>query len=90
VRIIPVRKDNAGQEIKLEEILQAIEMTPSMHMGEVIKKQDPEQFEPTYRALIEGCYLCHKAADKPYLRPQIPEHPSTAIINFDPQAQWPK
>ena len=90
VRIIPVRKDNAGKEIKLEEILQAIEMTPSMQMGEVIKDQNGGKFEPTYRSVLEGCYLCHKASDKPYLRPQIPEHPATSIINFDPKATWPK
>ena len=90
VRIIPVRKDTAGRDIKLEEILQAIEMTPSMQIGEVIKAQDADKFEPTYRALLEGCYLCHKAADKPYLRPKVPEHPAASIINFDPQAKWPR
>ncbi len=90
VRIIPVRKDNAGKEIKLEEILQAIEMTPSMQMGEVIKKKEGGKFEATYRSVAEGCYLCHKAADKPYLRPQIPERPATSIVNFDPNATWPK
>ncbi len=90
IRIIPVRKDNAGREIKLEEILQAIEMTPTMNMGDVIQKQNATAFEPTYRALLEGCYLCHKAADKPYLRPQVPTQPATRIVNFDPQATWPK
>jgi hypothetical protein len=90
VRIIPVRKDNAGKEIKLEEILQAIEMTPSMQMGEVIKDENGGKFEPTYRSVLEGCYLCHKASDKPYLRPQIPERPATSIMNFDPKAAWPK
>jgi hypothetical protein len=90
VRIIPVRKDNAGKEIKLEEILQAIEMTPSMHVGEAIKDQSGEKFEQTYRSMMEGCFLCHKASDKLYLRPQIPERPATSIINFDPKATWPK
>lgn len=89
VRIIPVRKDNAGREIKLEEILQAIEMTQSMQMGDVIKESKREKFEPTYRAVIEGCYLCHKASDKQYLRLKVPEHPATSIINFDPKATWP-
>lgn len=90
VRIIPIRKDNAGREIKLEEILQAIEMTPTMNMGEVVKEQSTEKFGPTYRAILEGCYLCHKAADKPYLRPQIPDRPATSIMNFDANATWPK
>jgi hypothetical protein len=89
VRIIPVRKDNAGREVKLEEILQAIEMTPAMQMATVIEQQNQEKFEPTYRALLEGCYSCHKAADKPFLRPKIPDRSTTSIMNFDPQATWP-
>jgi hypothetical protein len=90
VRIIPVRKDNGGKEIKLEEILQAIEMTPSMQMGEVIKDQNGGKFEPTYRSMLEGCYSCHRAVDKPFLRLRIPERPATSIINFDPTATLPK
>ena len=90
VRIIPIRKDNAGREIKLAEILQAIEMTPSMQMGEVIKDQNGGKFESTYRFVLEGCYSCHRAVDKPFLRLQIPERPATSIMNFDPKATWPK
>jgi hypothetical protein len=91
VRIIPVRKDNRGQEIKLESILEAIENTPHLKMGDVIQQHDSEKFEQIYRALIEeGCYACHKASDKPYLRPRIPERPATSIVNFDPHAQWPR
>jgi hypothetical protein len=89
VRIIPVRKDNAGREVKLEKILQAIETTPTMQMGTVIQEQSSPKFEPTYRAILEGCYLCHTAADKSYLRTRIPELPATSIVNFDPKATWP-
>jgi hypothetical protein len=90
VRIIPVRKDNAGKEVKLEDILQAIENSPYMQMGDVIKQQDEAKFETTYKYLVEGCYSCHKASDKPYLRPQLPERPATTIINFDAKATWPR
>ncbi|MEX2288410.1 MAG: hypothetical protein WD648_15040 [Planctomycetaceae bacterium] len=91
VRIIPVRKDNAGREVKLESILQAIENTPHLKLGDVIQQHDVKQFEETYRALIEqGCYTCHKASDKPYLRPRIPDRPASSMINFDPKATWPK
>jgi hypothetical protein len=90
VRIIPVRKDSAGKEIKLEDILQSIENSPYMQMGEVIKQKNKKKFEPTYRYIVEGCYSCHKAADKPYLRPHIPERPASTMINFDLQADWPK
>jgi hypothetical protein len=90
VRIIPVRKDSAGKEIKLEDILKSIENSPFMQMGEVIKQKDSQKFEPTYRYIVEGCYSCHKASDKPYLRPHIPERPASAMINFEPSADWPK
>lgn len=90
VRIIPVRKDNAGKEVKLEDILKSIENSPYMQMGEVIKQKDAKKFEPTYRYVVEGCYTCHKAADKPYLRPHIPERPASSMINFDSKADWPK
>jgi hypothetical protein len=90
VRIIPVRKDNAGKEVKLEDILQSIENSPYMQMGEVIKQQDAQKFEPTYKYIVEGCYSCHKASDKPYLRPRLPERPASAMINFDPAATWPR
>ena len=90
VRIIPVRKDNAGKEVKLEEILQSIEQSPFMQMGDAVKKQDKEHFEKTYRYLMVGCYACHKASDKPYLVPQLPKQPATAMINFDPKAPVPE
>ena len=32
------------------------------------------------------CYSCHTAADKPYLRLQIPTEPASRIINFDSEA----
>jgi hypothetical protein len=90
VRIIPVRKDSAGREVKLEDILESIEQSPFMQMGDVIGKKDGSQFEKTYRYIIEGCYSCHKASEKPFLRPGIPERPASKLIDFDPNAAWPK
>jgi len=90
VRIIPVRKDNAGKEVKLQDILQSIEQSPYMQVGKTIEEKDIDEFQTAYRYTMEGCYSCHKAADKPYLRPQIPESPAVSIVNFDPNATWPK
>jgi hypothetical protein len=90
VRIIPVRKDNAGKEIKLGDILEAMENGPLKQLGEAIAAKDPAAFEKAYRLSLENCYACHKAADKPYLHPQIPTQPETPIINFDPHASWPQ
>jgi hypothetical protein len=90
VRIIPVRKDSAGREIKLEDILQAVENSPLKQLDEAIAAKDREKFVAAYEFTLTSCYSCHKAADKPYLRPRIPDHPASTIINFDPNATWPE
>jgi len=90
VRIIPVRKDSLGREIRLQDILQSIENSPFMQIGKTIEAKDLQEFAKAYRFTLEGCYSCHKAADKPYLRPQVPKRPASSIINFDPNASWPK
>src|SRR3954471_23300093 len=90
VRIIPKRKDNAGQEIDLQSILQAFENSPWKQMDDAIVAKDKAEFEKKYRFALKTCYPCHKAADKPFIRPQIPTRPETPIINFDPAAKWPQ
>ena len=90
VRIIPVRKDNAGVEVKLVEILEGMENGPLKQLGEAIAAHDHSAFEKTYRFTMETCYGCHKAADKPFLRLQIPTQPESPIINFDAKADWPR
>ncbi|MCA9100107.1 MAG: hypothetical protein KDA63_03095 [Planctomycetales bacterium] len=90
VRIIPVRKDKAGGEVRLAEILESIEQSPEMQIGETIERHDLDRFKTAYRNTLQGCYACHKAADKPYLRPRVPERPASGIVNFDPTADWPK
>ena len=54
-----------------------------------IKSKNDERFVAAYKFSLESCYACHKAADKPYLQPQIPTGPATQIVNFDPNAKWP-
>jgi hypothetical protein len=90
VRVIPKRKDNAGQEVDLIAILQGFENGPLKQLQEAIAAHDPAAFEKTYRTSMETCYGCHKAADKPFLRLQIPSRPETPLINFDPHATWPR
>lgn len=89
VRIIPIRKDSAGREVNLPNILQAFENSPLSQLQDAITAKDHDKFVAAYRFTLESCYACHKAAEKPYLRPQIPEHPDESTINFDPNATWP-
>ncbi len=90
VRIIPVRKDNAGKEIDLKAILQALENSPLKQVEDAIAAKDRPAFESAYKLTLEGCYACHKASDKPYLHPQVPTSPAATIVNFDPKAEWPR
>jgi hypothetical protein len=90
VRIIPVRKDKQGREILLEKILEAFENTPLAQLEGAIKAEDCTKFVAAYEFTLTTCYSCHKASDKPYLRPHIPKHPATKIMNFDPHAKWPQ
>lgn len=90
VRIIPQRKDNAGQDVDLVTILQAFENGPLQQLQVAIAAKNKPAFDANYRTSMETCYGCHKAADKPFLRLQIPERPESPLINFDPHASWPR
>ena len=88
MRIIPVRRIPGG-EIDLRGLLEAVDSTGLAEIGKAIADKNGERFAGAYRRTLEGCYSCHRAADKPYLRPRIPEQPESRIINFDPSAPWP-
>jgi hypothetical protein len=89
VRAKPIRKDNRGLEINLVNILEAFENSQLTQLKHAIDGKDRSSFERIYRESLTTCYSCHKASDKPYLRPQVPTQPETRIINFDPKATWP-
>ena len=89
VRIKPIRQDNAKRDVELVKILESLENSPLKNMQEAIAEQSHEKFVAAYKFTVEGCYACHKASDKPYLRPQVPTHPEAKIINADPKAKWP-
>jgi hypothetical protein len=61
-----------------------------LQLADAIARQDAAHFEATYRRMIEACYSCHKASDKPFLKPGIPQRLPSAILQFDPKAPWPK
>src|SRR5262245_29628512 len=75
VRIIPVRKDPQGNEIRLTEILEPIEKTALAEIGNAIKARDQQQFTTTYKQMLDSCYACHLASGKPFLRLRVPDEP---------------
>lgn len=93
VRIIPVRKTSAGLDVDLKGILDAVDNTPGVMLSAIktaLEQKDIAAFTNAYRQTIEGCYACHKASEKPFIRPQIPTQPPEHIINMDPNAKWPE
>ena len=90
IRIRPVRKDLAGNPVDLKGIFDPIESGVMTSLKDAIEKKDRGQFVTSYKQMLEACYACHKASDKPFLRPMIPLTESQSIINPDPNANWPQ
>lgn len=89
VKRIPIRKDLKGNDVNLVDILQAFENSQLAQLKKTIDGKDKSAFESVYKESMTVCYSCHKAADKPYLRPRVPVEPASRIMNFDPRADWP-
>jgi hypothetical protein len=89
VRIRPVRRSSKGP-VNLVPLFEGMEKGPLTKLRESITAKDSTQFVAAYKETIEACYLCHKASEKPFLRPMIPTAPAQGIINFEPEAEWPK
>jgi len=86
VRLHPVRTTSTGSEVNLNGILQAIDSTYLTQIDSAITNKDTAKFKAAYRQTLEGCYACHTACEKPFLRPQVPTAPSATILNFAPNA----
>jgi hypothetical protein len=89
IRRIPIRKDTQGRDVNLGNILEAFENSQLTQLKTTIAGKNKAGFEKIYKVSLTICYACHKAVDKPCLRPQIPTEPASRIINFDPKADWP-
>ena len=89
VRVVPVRRTKAGP-VELEGIRQAFDSSSLAGIERAIDGKDAPGFADAYKLALEGCYACHKAAEKPFLRPQVPTQPEVQIVNFDPDAKWPQ
>lgn len=90
-RVKPKRKDLQGKEtVDIVAIAQALDNGPLTSLKKAIAAKDKSSFVKLYNDTLTGCYACHKASFKPYLRPQVPEAPETSMINFDPKATTPQ
>lgn len=82
VRIRPVRRLSTGGEFDLRPMLQGVENSALASLQASLDKRDRNAFERDYRQTMDACFACHQTAEKPFLRPRIPEAPSSRMIDF--------
>lgn len=83
MRITPVRKIAAG-DLELTPISTALETNQLAAIEQSIAARDNAGFVAGYTAMMHGCQGCHEAAEKPFLKLQIPTTPAEAMIRFTP------
>jgi len=84
VRLRPVRKLSGGQDLPLAPFVQAIETSGFTPLRSAIDAHDMKNFEAGYRATLNACHACHVAAEKPFLKPEVPTAPATHLIRMPP------
>jgi hypothetical protein len=82
VRVVPIRRLAGGGQLDLRPMLKGIEETGLAPIKAAIDKSDGAAFEAAYRQMLTQCLACHTAAEKPYLRPEIPKAPPSALIDM--------
>lgn len=86
IRIRPVRKDLEQRDVDLQPLFDAVDSTLLAAVKIAIMQRDPVKFAAAYKGALEGCYACHKASGKPFLRPVMPRAPAQDIIDFGSDA----
>lgn len=89
VDIKPVRTTKAGASLDLNGIWQAVDNTMLADLEKTIESKDIASFKTAYVRAAQGCYSCHAAAEKPFLRIKVPESPGAPIIDLDPPDESP-
>jgi hypothetical protein len=84
VRVIPIRKDREGREVDLRAILDALEQTTLKDLDAAVKSGNKEKFTAAYKAQLENCMACHRAASKEYIKLHVPERPDAGMVDFKP------
>jgi hypothetical protein len=90
VRIQPVRREPPADEVNLAAIYDSLSVSVFPELKASIAAHDSDRFARAYQNTLQGCYACHKAIGKQYLRPKVPADLATPVLNFDPQATWPQ
>lgn len=86
VRLRPVRKLANGGDLDLRPILKGVEDGGIASIKAAIDKHDPSGVETAYKQMLGQCIACHEAAEKPFLRPQVPTAPPSPLIDMRPHS----
>jgi hypothetical protein len=81
LRIQPARRLASG-ELELGPLLERLEGNQLAAVGASVEGHDLAQFEAAYRSMLDGCYGCHVASEKPYLKLRVPNAPAETLIDF--------
>jgi hypothetical protein len=90
VALNPGPKGTDGNPVDMKATLDGIEHGSMAKVKDTIDRKDGKQFVDEYKHLLEDCYSCHKAVNRPYLRQMVPVTAGAPIINNDPAATWPQ
>jgi hypothetical protein len=84
-RVVPVRPTSNGP-LDLRPIFETMRNYSLAELRDAVEAEDVAAFGDAYRHAMEECHACHVAAEKPYLRPHIPEAPPARMIDMTPPA----
>jgi hypothetical protein len=90
VHLNPGPKGADGNPVDMQAIFDGIDNGSLATLKRTIETKDSKQFVTDYKHLLEDCYSCHKAANRPYLRLMVPVSGPQPIVNLDPDATWPQ
>ena len=65
-------------------ILDGMDRSLLAGVQKTIEARNTAAFSKAYRDALSGCYACHQASEKPYLRPRVPDAPEGRMIEFSP------
>jgi len=66
----------------MQPYLEAFEEPYLAALGAIIADKDSQEFAAAYEGVLNACYSCHVASEKPFLRLSRPERPAEVLINF--------
>ena len=72
--------------VKIADMLPSVVKTPMADLDSAIKDQNVEKFTAAYAKLTQACNSCHIAANRPFVRIQVPDASDYPDQVFKPKA----